>query len=85
MSYDKRDYFIDGRRDLNETTSDDEGSGSPGPTSSVWGTSPQWWVATLLVTMKKYCEEQGVDLLSECSVDDLAALLSQHKSKKVYG
>lgn len=82
MSYDKRDYFIDGKRDFSDHSSDDDLETT---TSHVTHHhQPQWWVAHLLVSMKQYCESSGVDLLGDASVDSLAALLASRPGKRVY-
>jgi len=87
MSYDKRDYFIDGRRDLSadsHSSDDDTIHAATSSTSSTHQQSPQWWVAHLLVDMKKYCEQQGLDLMGDVTTEDFAGFLAGHKSRRVY-
>ena len=78
MSFDKRDYYIDGKRDFSDH-SDDETHATSRDTMPRFHES--LWVATLLVRLKDEASAMGVDLLGECTLDDLVYFIASVRGR----
>ena len=69
MSFDKRDYHIDGRRDFSDHSDDET---SPSYTENVKKVYQVSSAASVLVELKMYAESRGVELFNLGNAEDLA-------------